>query len=62
MGGQEHCLGEARLNYVSLGARVFIPDLEVAVSEVRLQKQIEWPGSVALNLYSKAVCHTLSKI
>ena len=55
-GAKNTVLGDARPHFVAVGARVFIPDLEVAVSEVRLQKQIVW----ALNLYSKPVCHTLS--
>ena len=41
-GDKNTALGDARLHFVAVGARVFIPDLEVAVSEVRLQKQIIW--------------------
>ena len=42
-GAKNTALGDPRLHFVAVGARVFIPDLEVAVSEVRLQKQIVWP-------------------
>ena len=41
-GAKNTALRDARLHFVAVGARVFIPDLEVAVSEVRLQKQIVW--------------------
>ena len=41
-GAKNTALGDARLHFVAVEARIFIPDLEVAVSEVRLQKQIEW--------------------
>ena len=41
-GAKNTALGEARTHFVAVGARIFIPDLEVAVSEVRLQKQILW--------------------
>ena len=41
-GAKNTAQGEVRLHFVAVGERVFIPDLEVAVSEVRLQKQIIW--------------------
>ena len=41
-GAKNTALGDARLHFVAVGVLVFIPDLEVAVSEVRLQKQIVW--------------------
>ena len=39
-GTKNTALGGARTYFGAVGARVVIPDLEVAVSEVRLQKQI----------------------
>ena len=41
-GAKNTALGDVSIHFVAVGARVFIPDLEVAVSEVRLQKQIVW--------------------
>ena len=41
-GAKNTALGYTRLHFVAVGARVFIPNLEVALSEVRLQKQIVW--------------------
>ena len=41
-GAKNSALGNARLHFVAVGALVFVPDLEVAVTDVRLQKQIVW--------------------
>ena len=49
-GAKNIALVDARLHFVAVGPRVFIPDLNVAVSEVRLQKQIVWAREAALNL------------
>ena len=59
-GAKNTVLGDARFHFVAVGARVFMPDLEVVVCDVRLQKQVVWAGREALILYSKPVCHTLS--
>ena len=41
-GAKNTALGNPRIHFVAVGASVFIPDLEVVVCDIRLQKQIVW--------------------
>ena len=60
-GAKNTALGDARIHFLAIGARVFIPELEVAVSEVRLHKEIVWaPGGRPL-IYTVSQFATLCR-